>query len=378
MAGNSPHFDKTRFLAQYWQKKPVVLKSFFQPFEDLIDENDLAGIAQEPNADSRIVSRDENEVWRNTAGPFDDFNTVCIGAWSLLVQGTEQYIPEIDDLFEEFSFVPYWRMDDVMVSYSVKGAGVGAHIDQYDVFLIQGKGKRRWQIGKPGDFNELDNNGLRQISEFEPIIDVITEQGDVIYIPPGWPHKGETIENSLTYSIGFRAPDTEQLVNILHETIDAQSKLNRRFSDPKRDLLSKPAMVGTKDIAQLKTLLTDLIAHQDFDNQLLSMLSDCPIDDNQTSDPMALEETRQALVEQRLIKRAEGVRPIYAEQQRHNDRFEFHINGEQFNYDAALKCSIEPILNNRESVCQFNGEEPSESLCLAVSQLIESGYFYLE
>ena len=366
------------FLNRYWQQQPAVLKQLIPDFEDSLDEHDLAGIAQENDADSRIVSRSNTGEWTTTSGPFEDFNAVCVDQWSLLVQGVERYIESIDDLFEHFAFLPYWRMDDVMVSYSTEGAGVGAHIDQYDVFLIQGKGQRRWQIGQPGEYKEDDNNGLRQIQDFEPIIDVVTRAGDVIYIPPGWPHKGETIENSLTYSIGFRAPDTDQLVNVLHEALETTPSFNQCFSDPNRQSLSQPAIVTTKDTNKLKNMLVALVNNPDFDQHLLTMLSDCYVLDTDQAQTISLEDLQLSLLEGVAITRMEGIRPLYSEQQTDPAQFQFHINGDRINCDAKIRDWIEPLLNNRSHTLQLNNEDPVETLSKTLYPLINNGYYFID
>lgn len=371
-------FDIPRFLDQYWQQRPLVLKQLIPDFEDLIDEHDLAGIAQENDADSRIVSRNSKGEWLSTNGPFVNFDSVCVDKWSLLVRGVERYIDSVDDLFEHFAFIPYWRMDDVMVSYSIEGAGVGAHIDQYDVFLIQGKGQRRWQIGAPGDYQEVDQGGLRQINHFVPSIDVVTKAGDVIYIPPGWPHKGETIEDGLTYSIGYRSPDTDQLVNTMHELLETSPNTSKRFNDPMREPTSLPAIVTAKDIMQLKQMLRELLDHPAIDEQLLSMLSDCHVHHADEAQPIDLEELEFALLANQRMIRLEGIRPLYAEHQSNPAEFTFHINGELFTCEANLRDWLEPLLNKRVHVIPITVDTPIKPLCQVLIELISRGYYFID
>ena len=147
-------FNAETFLKNYWQQKPVVIKHFFDNFVDPIDENDLAGLAQESEVDARIISNVKGS-WHVEQGPITDFDKACQGKWTLLVQGVDKYVPDVTPLLDPFSFIPNWRLDDLMVSFATNGAGVGAHIDQYDVFLVQGKGRRRWRVGKPADYKEV-------------------------------------------------------------------------------------------------------------------------------------------------------------------------------------------------------------------------------
>jgi 50S ribosomal protein L16 3-hydroxylase len=372
-------FDHHTFLKEYWQQKPVLLKGLLSPFNDLLDEHDLAGIAQEQDADTRIVTRNDAGQWTNTSGPFDDFSKHCIGYWSLLVQGVEKYIPEVDDLFEAFSFVPYWRMDDVMVSYSVPGAGVGAHIDQYDVFLIQGKGIRSWQVGEPGGYSETDNNGLLQVSDFKPVIDIQTHSGDVLYIPPGWPHKGETIEDSLTYSIGYRAPDADYLCAALHESILLNKQTNKRFQDIQRAAQSSKSMITREDMQALKDLLHQAIDSECFENQLIEQLSESQSATPSLDTPYSIEDVKHLLLSGAVLRRVEGVRPLYTEPKSGDLKvFVYSVNGEVITCCESLQNGLLPILENTEFTLTSSDSTFSDPLFEQVAYLINQGYWYIE
>ena len=75
-------------------------------------------------------------------GPFRkaDFRALPARDWTLLVQGVNLHSDAADALLRRFAFVPYARLDDLMVSYAAPGGGVGPHFDSYDVFLLQGFG----------------------------------------------------------------------------------------------------------------------------------------------------------------------------------------------------------------------------------------------
>lgn len=212
---NWTDISQQEFLEKYWQKQPVVLKNALPQLAELTDENELAGLAMEEFIDSRIVENNDGD-WQVSHGPFSDFSRWQTGKWSLLVQGVDRYLPEVESLLQTVNFIPKWRIDDIMVSFSMPGAGVGLHLDQYDVFIVQGKGKRRWQAGKVDKSqcqNEISQD-LLQLSNpesFEPIVDEVLENGDIIYIPPFSAHKGDTVEPAINYSIGFRAPSQQEL-----------------------------------------------------------------------------------------------------------------------------------------------------------------------
>ena len=64
------------------------------------------------------------------------------------MQRVNEWLPHVDLLFEYFTFVAAWRIDDIMVSYAAPGGTVGAHLDNYDVFLCQLRGERTWQFSR--------------------------------------------------------------------------------------------------------------------------------------------------------------------------------------------------------------------------------------
>lgn len=225
------------FLEKIWHRQPLFVKSAFADLaaSEPFDEHDLAGLALEDDAQSRLVrEQDGDRTWTVTNGPFEAsvFDELPEGGWSLLVQGLEQWMPAMADLLDEFRFLPAWRLDDVMASFAPPGASVGPHYDEYDVFLIQLKGTRRWQFGPPpadGAKNDRGTSGseashhqayvdwllpstdLRILADY-PFTDTIEAgPGDMLYLPPGFAHHGVALDNAITLSIGFRSLDPAAL-----------------------------------------------------------------------------------------------------------------------------------------------------------------------
>lgn len=252
------------FLENYWQKKPVVLKNALPNLNELTDENELAGLAMEEFVDSRIVENNDGN-WQVSHGPFTDFSRWQDGKWSLLVQGVDRYLPEVQTLLETVNFIPKWRVDDIMVSFSMPGAGVGLHLDQYDVFIVQGKGKRRWQAGKV-DKSQCQNEvsqDLLQVSEpesFEPIVDEVLENGDIIYIPPFSAHKGDTVENAINYSIGFRAPSQQELLWLFADHLIENDLGLKRFQSS--SIAQTDEYMPDADIKDMHKLLLEAMADE--------------------------------------------------------------------------------------------------------------------
>ena len=225
------------FYKNYWGKKPFIVKKAIPEklFEDLIDPDHLAGLALEEDIQSRIVTRPQDgQNWLCEHGPFqeDIFAQLSTKNWSLLVQNVEDYHPDTGKLLNHFNFSPRWLMDDIMVSYSVVGGGVGPHIDSYHVFLVQGIGKRKWTIGCSASNNNdciagLDLKVLKEDIEGE---DIETSIGDVIYIPPNFVHQGITTQEAMTFSAGFLGPKISELLIEYGYYLEQNDRQNIRYN----------------------------------------------------------------------------------------------------------------------------------------------------
>ena len=226
-----------RFLREFWQKKPLLVRNAFPAFDAPLTPEDLAGLACEDAALSRIVLHDRRrDAWTLRTGPFaeDEFPGMPRQDWTLLVQDVDKWDLDVAALLRHFDFLPRWRIDDVMVSFAAPGGSVGAHVDQYDVFLLQGLGRRRWQIDArphpPTDFR--DDVELKLLREFTPSHDWVLEPGDMLYLPPGVPHHGVAEDACLTFSIGMRAPSRSELLVEFAEFLAESLPEEARYEDP--------------------------------------------------------------------------------------------------------------------------------------------------
>ncbi|KMT66541.1 cupin domain-containing protein [Catenovulum maritimum] len=262
--------DEAKFLAEYWQKKPAIIKNAFKDFIDPLSPDELAGLAAEAEIESRIINRDSDDNWHVEHGPFDDYSAYGDKNWTLLVQAVDHWCETGADLVRPFRFIPNWRIDDLMVSFSTPNGGVGPHLDQYDVFIIQGMGKRHWRVGLPQSLNnEIPHPDLLQVSQFEALIDEVLEPGDLLYIPPNCPHEGYAIENSLNYSVGFRAPNQQDLLSSFADFALQEESFKKRFSDPERSLTEHISEVSDADIQSLKSLMLEQFEQDGVFNQWL-------------------------------------------------------------------------------------------------------------
>lgn len=231
-----------RFLRDYWQKHPLLIRGAFPGFESPLSPEELAGLACEDGVLARIVVHEpETDRWMVRHGPFPEemFPAMPQHDWTLLVQDVDKWDADVRALLGRFDFLPRWRIDDVMISFAAPGGSVGAHVDQYDVFLLQAQGRRRWRIdarqastgiAPPVDFR-LDVE-LRLLQRFTPDHDWVLEPGDMLYLPPGVPHHGVAEDACLTYSIGMRAPGAAELLGDFVDTLAGEADEALRYRDP--------------------------------------------------------------------------------------------------------------------------------------------------
>jgi 50S ribosomal protein L16 3-hydroxylase len=244
------------FLRDYWQKRPLLIRNAFANFEAPLTPEDLAGLACEEAALSRLVRHDRaSDRWELRSGPFDedDFPGLPREDWTLLVQDVDKWDVDVAALLARFDFLPRWRIDDVMVSFAAPGGSVGAHVDHYDVFLLQGLGRRRWQIdaraNPPTAFR--DDVELKLLREFSPSHDWVLEAGDMLYLPPGVPHHGVAVDACLTFSIGMRAPAASELMVDFAEFVAERMPEEARYSDPDLVVPKEPGEIDEEAIRRV-------------------------------------------------------------------------------------------------------------------------------
>ena len=376
-------FDIELFLREYWQKKPLVIRQGFKDFIDPLDEHELAGLALEDNIDSRIVSLQDLD-WQVTQGPFADINAHCQGAWSLLVQAVDHYVPEADELMRAFSFIPHWRMTDLMVSFSNQGAGVGAHIDQYDVFIIQGKGSRRWQVGLPSDYAvKLPHPALKQIEDFAPIIDEVLEPGDIIYIPPHHPHNGVAQQDCMNYSVGFRAPSQQEMFASFSDYVAEHNLFTERYVDHVIEPREYGGEIKPHEVKAFKQFMLQALDKGDFDDWLSAYLSEsyhAKDPNEQDTEPYSEQEIAELLAEGALFIRENGLKAIFQQNSQNPETdFVFYIEGQRFSCPSSINGLVKELLNNSEfSLDNHASNQDSQALSPLLSSLVNAGFWFVE
>jgi 50S ribosomal protein L16 3-hydroxylase len=245
------------FLRDYWQKKPLLVRGALPGFQGLLTPDDLIHLACDDDAQSRLITRKKGK-WEVRHGPFTSrvFSRLPAKDWTLLVQDVNHFLPSARELLLKFNFIPHARLDDLMVSYAPEEGSVGPHFDSYDVFLLQGMGRRNWQISAQQDKSLVVDAPLKILREFRPEQEWMLEPGDMLYLPPGYAHHGVAKDHCMTYSIGFRAPTYQELVTQFLVYLQDHAEVEGIYHDPDLGCQSHPARISPDMLQQVGAVLS--------------------------------------------------------------------------------------------------------------------------
>ncbi len=328
-----------QFFAEYWQKKPLLVRNAIPEIDDMLEPEDILGLAQEDGVTARLLTQQgtQHDQWKLKRSPLGqkDFSKLP-SYWTLLVQAVDHFSADIAQLWQHFDFIPQWRRDDIMVSYAPKGGSVGRHFDQYDVFLVQGYGQRRWQLGQYCDDSTqfIPNQPLRLLADLDVFFDEVLNPGDLLYVPPKLSHYGVAENDCLTFSFGFRMPNAAQLLDQLTDQLLQDQSIQTPISDLNPRPLQSAGEVNPQDIAWLKQQLIDRIQQGGFFEQaLLGILSESKYPDSlPENESLSLDELQDALTDGASVQREPAARLLYLQQE---NSLQFWALGEAIECTAA-------------------------------------------
>ena len=367
--------DPGEFLAVYWQKQPCLIRGALPGFKPPVDGDDLAGLACEELAESRIVSGNvANGEWRLRNGPFEESEFAALGDmdWTLLVQDVEKHYPPLQSLLDAFSFLPNWRLDDLMVSFAAPGGSVGPHVDQYDVFLLQVQGRRHWQIARQFEPGLVPGCPLNILADFNPERDWTLDPGDMLYLPPGVAHHGVALDPCLTYSIGLRAPSAADLHAGLGELLAEMDDQGGRYADPGLTTVARPGEIDRAALQGFRELLSATLDQNDEFGALIgTFLSRYRLAHEPASPPAcpAIEQVAESLREGATFSRNPWTRINWLER---DGRAQLHAAGSVYTCSieiAQILCDSGDIRLDPDSI-----DDPSITLLQA---LIRDGHIIL-
>ena len=275
-----------QFLAEYWQKKPLLVRKALPEIASLLEPNDVMELALEENIRARLMIQEDKDPnqWAVKSSPLikGDFQKMP-KLWTLLVQAVDHYSFDLAEMWKKFSFIPQWRRDDIMVSYAQKGGSVGKHFDFYDVFLVQGYGHRRWQLGQmcDADTDYVVGQPLKLLPEIEVNFDEILAPGDLLYVPPGLAHYGVAEDDCLTYSFGFRMPNVTEMMDRISDKFSDNQLLKNPLTDVLRNQQNAIGQITQHELDYLKEkLLAQLQNSTVLDDAIMSLMSEPKYPDN--------------------------------------------------------------------------------------------------
>ncbi len=244
------------FLARHWQKQPLLVRQAIPGFAGVLEPSALIAMACSDEVESRLVIG-AGRQWKLRHGPFTraDFRRLPARDWTLLVQGVNLHDDAAAALLQRFDFLPHSRLDDLMVSYAVPGGSVGPHFDAYDVFLLQGAGRRRWKIGRQDDLELMPSAPLKILKRFRPEGDATLDGGDMLYLPPRFAHHGIAVTDCTTWSIGYRAPAFQELASRFLADFSDRIVLPGQYADPDLGPTNHPGRIGGGLIAATEAVL---------------------------------------------------------------------------------------------------------------------------
>ena len=259
--------DTATFLSEYWQKKPLLIRQALPDFVNPLSADELAGLSMDEEIESRMVfeTPKQSPHWRLKKGPFvaSDFKGLPKTHWTLLVQAVDQVIPEVALLLSHFDFLPQWRVDDVMISYAAKHGSVGPHYDNYDVFLYQASGQRKWSLTTKNcnEINRLDGVDLRIMAQFEIEEEYTLNPGDMLYLPAQVGHHGISLDDEcMTYSFGYRSYEGQELWDSLGDYLSEHHLFKALYQDPNWVNLKGPSSIPQDALQSAKQLLQQVLA----------------------------------------------------------------------------------------------------------------------
>ncbi len=269
-----------QFLSEYWQKKPLLVRNAMPEIASLLEPNDVMELALEEHVTARLIKqkdRDPNQ-WSVKSSPLlkADFQKMP-KLWTLLVQAVDHYSFELSALWKKFPFIPQWRRDDIMVSYAPQGGSVGKHFDFYDVFLVQGYGHRRWQLGQMCDTETpfVPGQPLKLLPEIEVNFDEVLAPGDLLYVPPGLAHYGVAEDDCLTYSFGFRMPNISDMMDRVGDKFSENETLRNPLLDIIRDQVGAIGEVSSNELEYLKEHIMQQLHNSNvLEDAIMSLMSE--------------------------------------------------------------------------------------------------------
>jgi 50S ribosomal protein L16 3-hydroxylase len=340
-----------QFLTEYWQKKPLLVRNALPEIAEILVPDDVMELSLDENITARLIKQKDKDPnqWSVKTSPLikGDFQKMP-KLWTLLVQAVDHYSFDLAELWKKFPFIPQWRRDDIMVSYAPKGGSVGQHFDFYDVFLVQGYGHRRWQLGQMCDAESefVEGQPLKLLPNIEINFDEVLAPGDLLYVPPGLAHYGVAEDDCLTYSFGFRMPNIADMMDRVSDKFVEDQQLRNPLLDLLRNKQNPIGQVTQTELDYLKAeLLAKLNNSAVLEDAIMSLMAEPKYPENiPDAEAIGTGDLEEVLEQGYLLQIEPASRLIYLEQ---NNQLLFWANGESMCITAAFSPILKQIADGQ-------------------------------
>ena len=368
-----------QFLAEYWQKKPLLVRNALPEIAGLLEPADVMELALEENVTARLIKqrdRDPNQ-WTVKSSPLikADFQKMP-RLWTLLVQAVDHYSFDLAELWKKFSFIPQWRRDDIMVSYAQKGGSVGKHFDFYDVFLVQGYGHRRWQLGQMCDAETefVPGQPLKLLPEMDVNFDEVLAPGDLLYVPPSLSHYGVAEDECLTFSFGFRMPNLSDMIDRVGDKFSEDTALRNPLIDIIRDQIAPAGQITANELTYLKEKLLAQLQHSNvLEDAIMSLMSEPKYEENiPEAEEIGSGDLLNALDQGYQLMLEPASRLLYTEE---DGELLFWANGEGICISDAFAEKLKPIADGE--IILLNDDFADEDMLEDLAQMLNESILML-
>lgn len=340
-----------QFLSEYWQKKPLLVRNALPEIAEILVPDDVMELALDENVTARLIKQKDKDPnqWTVKNSPLikGDFQKMP-KLWTLLIQAIDHYSFDLAELWKKFPFIPQWRRDDIMVSYAPKGGSVGKHFDFYDVFLVQGFGHRRWQLGQMCDADSafIEGQPLKLLPEMDIHFDEALAPGDLLYVPPGLSHYGVAEDDCLTYSFGFRMPNVPDMMDRVCDKFSENLELKNPLIDIIRDQVSRAGEVTENELTYLKAeIFKQLQNSMVLDDAIMSLMSESKYPENiPETEALGTGDLEDVLEQGYLIQLEPASRLLYSDQ---DEQVLFWANGEGICISEAFTPLLQQIADGQ-------------------------------
>ncbi len=262
-------FDAGRFLQQFWQRRPCLISGWLDPLPLTLPE--LIEAAAEHQLPARLITGTQQRAdWTVEHGPIEAGELPeSEQDWTVLVQEMDKYSSRVGMVMSDFRhFLPDWMLDDIMVSHAMPGGSVGAHVDAYDVFLVQARGTRRWQLATEFDSRMDERFEMALLRSWRAETELLVGPGETLYLPAGVAHHGVAEDECQTWSVGLRTPSGPELIFFLAESLASGDARNPRLKVTRPDD-ELAARITPETVRQARSLMEQALAVDDESLELM-------------------------------------------------------------------------------------------------------------